>query len=99
MRAIEKMSQRSISPFLAQSARVRTEGSEMPGHYSKELGVWVVESEQGTKPIIDEGVLAQLVTKTNVQVEGDDDTPYSLQLMTKTEQQLESDDESHFMTS
>ena len=98
MGSMEKSLQAAISPFLAQVAQPRTEGSEMPGHYSNELDMWVVETDQGVKPIIAEGVLAQLVTKTKVQQEEDDDSPYALQLMTKTEQQLEGDDESHFVT-
>ncbi|WP_457440392.1 hypothetical protein [Pseudomonas sp. TE3786] len=96
---MEKSLHAPDSPFLAQVAQPRTEGSEMPGHYSKELDMWVLETDHGIKPIIDEGVLAQLATKTKVQQEEDDDSPYALQLMTKTEQQLEGDDESHFATS
>lgn len=99
MGAMEKTLRRTESPFLAQVAQLRTEGSDMPGYYSNKLDMWVVETSGGPTPIIAEGALAQLVTKTRVSEEEDDDSPFALQLMTKTEQQLEGDDESHFAAS
>ena len=39
-----------ISPFLASAAIPRTGESKLPGYYSKEKDMWVVETESGVKP-------------------------------------------------
>lgn len=96
MGAMEKTMRRAESPFLAKAAQLRTGANEIPGYYSDELDMWVVETENGSAPIISQGVLAQLLTKTRADGEVDDDSPFALQLMTKTEQQLEGDDDRPF---
>lgn len=83
-----------VSPYLARTAVVRTGTDEIPGYYSNEIDMWVVESEGGATPIIQNGSLAQLKTKTEVIQEEDDESPYSLDLTTKTAHQIESDDHS-----
>lgn len=83
-----------ISPFLASVAIPRTGESKLPGHYSSEKDMWVVETESGIKPVIARGALAELLTKTRQDEEQDDDTPFMLETITKTFQQTESDDES-----
>lgn len=89
----------SISPFLAKTAQLRTGSDQIPGYYSDEQDLWVVETEQGVKPIITNGVLAQLVTKTKVQIETDDESPFASNLKTKTEQMIERDDDVPYNTS
>lgn len=82
-----------ISPFLARAAIPRTGESKLPGHYSKEKDMWVVETESGLKPVIAKGALAELLTKTRQDEEQDDDTPFMLETITKTCHRTESDDE------
>ncbi|RXE49625.1 hypothetical protein B4O83_04545 [Chromohalobacter israelensis] len=55
--------------------------------------MWVVDTEQGLLPIINEQALSQLMTKTRTHEEEDDDSYLALELMTKTHQQTESDDD------
>ncbi|MEF2031718.1 hypothetical protein [Pseudomonas aeruginosa] len=92
MGAAKKLS--LISPFLARAATLRTGESRLPGYYSKEKDMWVVETESGVKPVIAKGALAELLTKTRQDEEQDDDTPFMLETITKTYQLTESDDES-----
>ena len=93
MRAMERTEQRAASPFLAKTAQLRTGEGHIPGYYSDEMDMWVVETGNGPAPIITDGTLSQLLTKTRVSDEDDDDSPFALELMTKTSQQLESDDD------
>ena len=93
MEAMEQTLRPGESPFLAKAAQSRTGSNDVPGYYSDELDMWVVETDNGPAPIIAEGALAQLLTKTKVNVEEDDDSPFALQLMTKTAQQIEGDDD------
>lgn len=83
-----------ISPFLASAAIPRIGESKLPGHYSKDKDMWVVETESGVKPVIAKGALAELLTKTRQDEEQDDDTPFMLETITKTYQRTESDDDS-----
>ncbi|WP_278348262.1 hypothetical protein [Stutzerimonas kunmingensis] len=83
-----------ISPFLASAAILRTGESKLPGHYSNEKDMWVVETESGVKPVIARGALAELLTKTRQDEEQDDDTLFMLETITKTYHRTESDDES-----
>lgn len=98
MGAMEQTLRRAESPFLAKAAQSRTGVNDMPGHYSDELDMWVVETENGPTPIIAEGALAQLLTKTRADGEEDDDSPFALQFMTKTAQQIEGDDDRPYAT-
>lgn len=80
-------------PFLARFATERTEGNNIPGRYSYEQDLWVIEEKEKEIPIISKFILSQTVTKTKVRQESDDESSLSLlELATKTEVQLESDD-------
>lgn len=81
------------SPFLAAAATVRTGEDKIPGYYSAELDMWVVDTPDGVRPIIAEGALSELFTKTKVNVEQDDEACWQLEVMTKTFTKVESDDE------
>lgn len=59
--------------------------------------MWVVDTEQGTLPIINEQALQQLTTKTRADGEEDDECHLALELVTKTHQQVESDDDTRPM--
>lgn len=90
-------SERKISPFLAKAGTPRTGENHLPGYYCKQQKMWVIDTEHGAQPIINEQALSQLMTKTNQQTESDDDTwpiRYSnlLQLVTKTDSIQEADD-------
>ena len=89
---------KKISPFLAKSGKPRTGEDQLPGYYCELHQMWVVETEQGVLPIINEQTLSQLMTKTRVHNEEDDDNYLALSLITKTHQQLESDDDTRPMT-
>jgi len=93
------MTERSISavpvkPYLSRFAISRTEGADIEGYYSDEDAMWVVETEEGTRPIIEVANPAlELVTKTLAEVEKDDDRQlFALELVTKTDAVQESDD-------
>lgn len=92
MGAVQKLT--LISPFLANAAIPRTGESKLPGYYSKEKDMWVVETESGVKPVIAKGALAELLTKTRQDEEQDNDVSFVLETITKTHQQTESDDDS-----
>ncbi|MGY0553312.1 hypothetical protein ACW17M_08890 [Vreelandella sp. 2A-K22] len=84
---------KSISPFLANAGKPRTGEDQLPGYYCEQQQMWVVDTEQGVLPIINKKALSQLMTKTRVHNEEDDDNYLALELITKTHQQLESDDD------
>jgi hypothetical protein len=81
------------SPFLAGGATTRTGEEKIPGYYSAALDMWVVDTAEGVKPIIAQGALSELLTKTKVNAEQDDEATWQLELTTKTAQKVESDDE------
>ncbi|SES05826.1 hypothetical protein SAMN05518866_13511 [Sphingobium sp. YR768] len=88
----------SADPFLLRFATSRSAEAEMPGRYSPELGVWVVDGEQGVVPIIEVagGELVVTQSKTMTQVEVDDDDPSrfgALETSTGTRVRQEVDDE------
>lgn len=89
----EKIRENSVTPFLAKSAIARTSEGSIPGYYCDEMDMWVVETEVSIAPIISQGIIPQLITKTKVNEEEDDESPFFLQLVTKTEQQIERDDD------
>tara|TARA_R110002051_G_scaffold309855_6_gene382740 strand:+ start:4481 stop:4948 length:468 start_codon:yes stop_codon:yes gene_type:complete len=93
MEARSNRSDKNISPFLARTGKIRTGEDQLPGYYCDEQQMWVVETEQGVLPIINEQALSQLMTKTRVHNEEDDDNIFALELITKTHQQIESDDD------
>ncbi|WP_258190057.1 hypothetical protein [Stutzerimonas stutzeri] len=83
----------NISPFLANAGTPRTGEDQLPGYYCEQQQMWVVDTAQGTQPIINEQALSQLLTKTRAHEEEDDDSYLALELMTKTYLQIESDDD------
>lgn len=87
-------SEENISPFLAKAGTPRIGEDKLPGYYCDQQKMWVIETRQGTQPIINENVLSQLQTKTRAHEEEDDESYIALDLMTKTNHQIESDDES-----
>lgn len=97
MEARSNRSDKNISPFLARTGKTRTGEDQLPGYYCDEQQMWVVDTEQGVLPIINEQALSQLMTKTRVNNEEDDDNYLALELITKTHQQLESDDDTRPM--
>jgi hypothetical protein len=85
-------------PLLFRFATPRLADSEMPGRYSPELGVWVVDNEDGEVPIIEVagGSLVATQSKTMTHVEVDDDDPMrfgSMETGTFTRVRQEADDE------
>ncbi|WP_028725040.1 hypothetical protein [Pantoea ananatis] len=80
-------------PYLAKFAIERTDENEIPGMYSYEQDLWVIEEDGKEIPIIFKFNLSQAVTKTKVRQESDDEcTSALLELTTKTEVKLERDD-------
>ena len=90
-------SARPGTPFLFPYATMRTEGEEILGEYCGETCMWLVDTKDGKKPIIDaQPLLAELTTKTENNVESDDDMVGCLaELVTKTSAMLEGDDARH----
>lgn len=85
-------------PFLFRFATPRSADAEMPGRYSLELGVWVVDGEDGERPIIEVAggslVATQSKTMTHVEVDDDDPTRFgSMETGTFTRVRQEADDE------
>jgi hypothetical protein len=62
-------------PFLFRYASPRSNEPEIPGRYSLEESVWVVDTDDGPRPVIEAwgGALAETQTKTMTQQEADDD--------------------------
>lgn len=93
MGVMKKVISDEAMPFLARFEIARTGEDRLPGYYSTEMAMWVVDSEAGPVPIIDHFALAELMTKTKVNAEQDDEGLYSLEeLKTVTEVRAESDD-------
>lgn len=93
-----KNSQRFSSqqqPLLSRFAVTRSGESNIPGSYSRERDVWVVNHLEKETPIVRVGGLpSELTTKTHNNNEEDDTTPYfHLELATKTDVQVERDDD------
>jgi hypothetical protein len=86
-----------ISPFLAKAGIPRTGEDQLPGYYCEQQQMWVVDTDHGALPVINEQALSRLQTKTRVRQEEDDDTIFALELMTKTNLQIESDDDTRPM--
>jgi len=62
-------------PFLMRYATARSGGQATPGRYSAEVDVWVVDTTDGERPIVEvaDGSFAETQTKTMVHQEADDD--------------------------
>lgn len=83
-----------VRPFLTQHAVDRIAGDEIPGRYCATRRMWVVEIDGQAHALIDiAGGLAELVTKTKVEVETDDTEISTLGLLTKTDVSTERDDD------
>ncbi|URM27062.1 hypothetical protein LLY42_24900 [Pseudomonas frederiksbergensis] len=84
-------------PFLARNAVLRTGEDKLPGYYSSETDMWVIDTEQGPTPIISKGALSELATKTKVNAEQDDECSFVfLESVTKTAVKVERDDDPRF---
>ncbi|SFP84258.1 hypothetical protein SAMN03159315_04949 [Pseudomonas sp. NFPP28] len=57
--------------------------------------MWAIESPTGVTPIIADRALNELMTKTKVNAEQDDEAGWQVELLTKTYQKVESDDDDH----
>jgi hypothetical protein len=75
---------KAVSPLLARSAVARTGTDNLPGYYSTQHDMWVVETPNGIQPVIALGALDELLTKTKVNSEEDDDSFVTLETLTKT---------------
>lgn len=84
---------KKLSPFLSRFATPRTGEDSIPGFYSSELQMWAIEAPDGEVPIIADGALDELMTKTKVNAEQDDEASWQIELLTKTYQRVESDDD------
>lgn len=85
-------------PFLARFAIPRTGDDKLPGYYSTVMDMWVVDTKDGPTPVINHGALAELVTKTKVNAEQDDEGFYALhELKTFTDVQAEGVDSPAYM--
>ena len=84
---------KAVSPLLARSAVPRTGTDNLPGYYSTQHDMWVVETTNGIQPVIARGALDELLTKTKVNSEEDDDSFVTLETLTKTYSKPESDDD------
>lgn len=88
----------AAEPFLLRFATPRSAESPMPGRYSPELDVWVVEDAGCERPIVEVagGSLTATQTKTMTHTEADDDDPArfgSMETSTFTKVRQEADDE------
>jgi len=80
-----------VQPLLTQGAIERTGNAELPGTYCEQRHVWLVDGTPAVQALTG---LAELVTKTNAQLERDDNSdPTLLELQTKTMAQMEQDDQ------
>ena len=85
-----------VAPFLARFAIARADSQTMPGRYSEEEGMWLIDTPSGQHPIIDfASDLTELTTKTKVDTESDDSETQNhlLELTTKTDAGGEGDDQ------
>lgn len=78
-------------PLLTQGAIERTGNAELPGNYCEQRHVWLVDGVPAVQALTG---LAELVTKTEAQLERDDNSdPTLLELQTKTKAEVEQDDQ------
>lgn len=86
----------TVRPLMSMLAVDRLSGAPIPGRYCDQQRLWVVEVEGETQPLIDIAHgLAEIVTKTKVEMESDDQPALgcALELATKTLTQTEQDDQ------
>lgn len=84
-----------MNPFLFGYARERTGAEDIPGRYSEESSMWVVEESGRMVALIDTGSeFNEITTKTEGRVEADDQVKRSiLEMETKTFTVTEQDDQ------
>jgi hypothetical protein len=71
----------SLQPLLATYAVARTGEAQIPGHYDRALNLWVVDTADGVRPIIDVGLtVGDTSTTTRVKAEQDDTDASTLTL-------------------
>ncbi|WP_156146683.1 hypothetical protein [Salinivibrio sp. KP-1] len=80
----------SRQPFLAQFSTPRKNQLRPSGYYCHRKNMWIDSSSN--EPLIKKADLAELQTKTKVNVEEDDEATLMLGLVTKTDVVQESDD-------
>ncbi len=81
----------NIIPYLARFAVLRTKIPPLRGWYSPETSMWMLDTADGPRPVIEcDRASLEMLTKTRVRSEADDDP--TLELMTKTEANEERDD-------
>ncbi|WP_246881748.1 MULTISPECIES: hypothetical protein [unclassified Pseudomonas] len=98
MGVMQRESSSETVPFLARFATPRTGDDKLPGYYSTAVDMWVVDTQDGPTPIINHGALAELVTKTKVNAEQDDEGFHALhELKTFTDVKAEGVDSSASM--
>lgn len=91
----------AANPFLLRFATPRSADEEMPGHYSPDLRVWVIDGDDGEVPIIEVagGALVVTQSKTMTRVEVDDEDPSRFGALdastgTRVRQQVDDEDAS-----
>jgi hypothetical protein len=95
----------ALLPLLFRNATPRTPGQDIPGQFDHHLSVWAIGECDERIPIIEasDADLLEIVTKTDIQQESDDQAVSSLssasrrngllEIVTKTAVQQESDDD------
>ena len=82
----------SVRPFLARFAVPRTAEPELPGYYSADRSLWVIETPQGIVPLATQAS-SQLQTLTKVHGEQTDcTTDFAQMVATHTRVRMEQDD-------
>lgn len=91
---LQASSNKPLRPFLASRAEPRIGHAEIPGRYCPVREVWVVDTPEGDAPLIEaHHAIAEISTKTKVELEVDDTTALCLlEMATKTFAQVESED-------
>ncbi len=80
-----------VLPYLARFAISRTEIEPIGGWYSQETAMWMLDTADGPQPVIEcDSALPEMITKTHIQSEADDDSV--LELSTRTRVKTERDD-------
>ena len=82
-------------PLLIRNACDRTSRADLPGSYDHQARVWVIEGERGRQPIASSGTAdaLEILTKTRVRQEADDEEFALHEITTKTSVNQEGDDQ------
>ena len=93
-RSDEQPHSASVVPLLVASSILRTGEDNLPGHYDRAVGVWVLETSKGNVPLIRAHKdLAETKTLTEVKPErADASNSFLPELSTKTSTVPERDD-------